>query len=347
MEISGVISRSFYGVGIDKVSVKSRKFSGISRSSAFLENGHLQYYVSPPMSGLKNKEKKEKKNLEMGIIKKKLKLVKGLSKNLSMFESMGFGLEMENGLISQVKGKNLEKASEILMAQLKQLKAEEKEMKRKKKEEKAKQKSMKMKTESSSSSSESSDSDCGDVVNMKSLRINTTTESKVGIEGESTSPISSSIQEIEIGSSRQDCCAESTSCCSSSGIGATANTSTLQRSSATVMATLDGERIEVCMGGKCKKSGAAELLQEFEKRVGGGSVAVVGCKCMGKCRDGPNVRVLNQCNGERTTMVEEIKAPLVTNPLCIGVGLEDVSMIVANFFGNQERNDLGGLMAPA
>ncbi|KAI3841075.1 hypothetical protein MKX03_001269 [Papaver bracteatum] len=343
MEISGVISRSYYGVGIDKVSVKSKKNSGISRSSAFLENGHLQYYVSPPMSGLKNKEKKEKKNLEMGIIKKKLKLVKGLSKNLSMFESMGFGLEMENGLISQVKGKNLEEASEILMGQLKQLKAEEKEMKRKKKEEKAKQKSMKIKAESSSSSSESSDSDCGDVVNMKSLRINTKTESKAGIEGESTSSL---IQEVEIGSSRQDCCTEitSTSCCSSSGIGATANTSTLQRSAATVMATLDGERIEVCMGGKCKKSGAAELLQEFEKRVGGGSVAVVGCKCMGKCRDGPNVRVLNQCNGEK---VEEIKDPLVTNPLCIGVGLEDVSMIVANFFGNPERGDLGGSLAPA
>ncbi|KAI3961365.1 hypothetical protein MKW92_005698 [Papaver armeniacum] len=335
MEISGVLSRSYYGVGIDKVSVKSRKFSGISRSSAFLENGHLQYYVSPQMSGLKNKEKKEKKNLEMGIIKKKLKLVKVLSKNLSMFESMGFGLEMESGLISQVKGKNLEEASEILMAQLKQLKAEEKEMKRKKKEEKTKQKSMKMKAESSSSSSESSDSDCGDVVNMKSLRINTATESKVDIEGESTSPISSLIQEVEIGSSRQDCCAgiTSTSCCSSSGIGATANTSNLQRNTATIMATLDGERIEVCMGGS------------FEKRVGGGSVAVVGCKCMGKCRDGPNVRVLNQCNGENATMVEEIKAPLVTNPLCIGVGLEDVSVIVANFFGNQERNDLGGLMA--
>ncbi|KAI3980857.1 hypothetical protein MKX01_025422 [Papaver californicum] len=337
MEISGVISRLYYGLGIDKVSVKSRKFAGISRSSVFLENGHLHYYVSPPMSGLKNKEKKEK-NLEMGIVKKKLKLVKGLSKNLLMFESMGFGLEMENGLISQVKGKSLEEASQILMAQLKQLKAEEKEMKRKKKEEKAKQKSMKMKTESFSSSSESSDSDCGDVVNMKSLRINTKTGSKVDIEGESTSPIRSSIQEVEIGSSKQEMV--STSCCS-----------TIQRSSATVMATLDGERIEVCMGGKCKKSGAAELLQEFEKRVGGveggGSVAVVGCKCMGKCRDGPNVRVLNQCsNGEKTTMVEEIEAPpVMTNPLCIGVGLEDVSMIVANFFGNQERNDLGGLMA--
>ncbi|MCL7045728.1 hypothetical protein MKW94_030009 [Papaver nudicaule] len=338
MEISGVISRSYYG---DKVSVKSRKFAGTSRCSVFSDNGHLQYYVSPPMSGLKNKEKKEKKNPEMVIIKKKLKLVKGLSKNLSMFESMGFGLEMENGLISQVKGKNLEEASEILMGQLKQLKAEEKVMKRKKKEEKAKQKSMKMKTESSSSSSESSDSDCGDVVNMKSLRINTKTES--------TSPISPLIQEVEIGRSGQDCCTEitSTSCCSSSGVGA----STIQRSSATVMATLDGERIEVCMGGKCKKSGAAELLQEFEKRVGGvegGSVAVVGCKCMGKCRDGPNVRVLNQCNGEKTAMAEEIgvvKAPLVTNPLCIGVGLEDVSMIVANFFGSQEGKELGGLMA--
>ncbi|RZC93967.1 hypothetical protein C5167_016666 [Papaver somniferum] len=44
---------------------------------------------------------------------------------------------------------------------------------------------------------------------------------------------------------------------------------------------------------------------EFEKRVSGvegGSVAAVGCKS----RDGPSVRVLNQCNGEKTTTVEEI-----------------------------------------
>ncbi|OVA16631.1 hypothetical protein BVC80_1543g65 [Macleaya cordata] len=383
MEISGVVNRPlpcFSGAGFDthsskpsfcclsfdagnqfpvdsKISVKPRKFPGIS-TSGFSDQGHLQYYVSPK-SGTK---KKEKKNLEMATIKKKLKLVKGLSKDLSMFSSLGFGLETEDGLISEVKGKNLSEASEILLAQLQLLKAEEKEMKRKKKEEKARLKAIQMKTkvdcESSSSSSESSDSECGEVVNMSCLRSGTTTEPKVDESQEtvleektSTSPISLLIQEqrkeeIVEGSSmnsRQDCCTGSSSTsCSSSG-----SSPIVQRSEAAVMAS-SSERIEVCMGGKCKKSGAAELLEEFEKKLGiGGGVAVVGCKCMGKCRDGPNVRVLNQCNSgnvEQTVKEEDVVRSPLTNPLCVGVGLEDVGLIVANFFGDQERKDMG-LMA--
>ncbi|KAJ8623961.1 hypothetical protein MRB53_032491 [Persea americana] len=57
---------------------------------------------------------------------------------------------------------------------------------------------------------------------------------------------------------------------------------------------------------------------------------------MGKCRDGPNVRVLNQCNGNA---LEKEVGGSITNPLCIGVGLEDVGAIVANFFG--EKKDMG------
>ncbi|KAF8400314.1 hypothetical protein HHK36_013611 [Tetracentron sinense] len=41
----------------------------------------------------------------------------------------------------------------------------------------------------------------------------------------------------------------------------------------------------------------ALLLEEFERMVGVYGVVVVGCKCMGKCRDGPNVLVLNACDG--------------------------------------------------
>lgn len=80
-------------------------------------------------------------------------------------------------------------------------------------------------------------------------------------------------------------------------------------------------KIEVCMGGKCKKSGAMQLKAEFEKMVGSEYV-VDGCKCMGRCKEGPNIRILNHCSKEEGR-----------NPLCIGVGLEDVKPIAATYFG--------------
>ncbi|KAJ1261522.1 hypothetical protein BS78_09G036200 [Paspalum vaginatum] len=90
------------------------------------------------------------------------------------------------------------------------------------------------------------------------------------------------------------------------------------------------DRIEVCMGGKCKKAGALALLQELEKAVGTGG-AVAGCKCLGKCGLGPNVRL-------RSGLGAEGSASAKGNPLCIGVGLEDVGTIVAGLFGD---GDLG------
>ncbi|KAK3140789.1 hypothetical protein QOZ80_5AG0405850 [Eleusine coracana subsp. coracana] len=87
-------------------------------------------------------------------------------------------------------------------------------------------------------------------------------------------------------------------------------------------------RIEVCMGGKCKKSGALALLQEFEKKVGTGGAAV-GCKCLGKCGLGPNVRLRSESSAEGSVK---------KNPLYIGVGLEDVGTIVA---GLSIDTDLG------
>ncbi|KAL6864770.1 hypothetical protein ACP4OV_015921 [Aristida adscensionis] len=83
-------------------------------------------------------------------------------------------------------------------------------------------------------------------------------------------------------------------------------------------------RIEVCMGGKCKKAGSLALLQEFEKTVGTGGV-VVGCKCLGKCGLGPNVRLRSDGSAEGSAK---------RNPLCIGVGLEDVGTIVTGLFGD-------------
>ncbi|CAL4895808.1 unnamed protein product [Urochloa decumbens] len=101
------------------------------------------------------------------------------------------------------------------------------------------------------------------------------------------------------------------------------------KSSSIAMAeTSATNRIEVCMGGKCKKSGALALLQEFEKSVGTGG-AVVGCKCLGKCGLGPNVRLRSEVSAEGSAK---------RNPLCIGVGLEDVGTIVAGLFRD---GDLG------
>ncbi|KAL0407401.1 UNVERIFIED_CONTAM: Diacylglycerol O-acyltransferase 3 [Sesamum latifolium] len=100
------------------------------------------------------------------------------------------------------------------------------------------------------------------------------------------------------------------------------------------------KKIEVCMGGKCKKSGAGALLEEFQ-RVVGIEGAVSGCKCMGKCRDGPNVKVLNGFDGGVAVAVADadtdasVRGP--ANSLCIGVGLEDVNMIVANFLGENHN----------
>lgn len=72
------------------IRVKARKWvGGLVVSGEYSDKGHLQYY-----EGIKKKE-----------VKKKLKLLKGLSKNLNTFTEMGFCLDPDNGLDQQVKGK--------------------------------------------------------------------------------------------------------------------------------------------------------------------------------------------------------------------------------------------------
>ncbi|KAK1278592.1 hypothetical protein QJS04_geneDACA015794 [Acorus gramineus] len=201
-------------------------------------------------------------------------------------------------------------AAEVLLSQIEKLRAEEKEMKRKKKEEKSAMKAARKKTctkdesSSSSSSSESSSlsgSDCDRVVDMSRLRtVNTVSGMAVPIE------LPMCTREVKPLEGRE--------CGASVGV--------LK------------EKIEVCMGSKCKRSGAGELLGEFQRKAAIDG-AVVGCKCMGKCRDGPNVRVRNN-HGEGEVFSDRVP---VMKPLCIGVSLEDVGMIVANVFGDVK--DLG------
>ncbi|KAF3456431.1 hypothetical protein FNV43_RR01081 [Rhamnella rubrinervis] len=363
MEVSGVVSRqvpSFSGVGIHThsskpsfsgvpVASRTHRNSGVSFSpnkftapmnSAFSDNGHLQYYVGP-RCGVK--EEKKDKILGGVTTKKKLKLLKGLSKNLpSSFSELGFPLDLQEGLATEVENKLISEASEVLLKQLELIRAEEKELKRMRKQEKAKLKAKRMKNildRESSSSSESSDSECGEVIDMNRQISEAHTQPTVNdlqllTQEVATLPLPSLLTTIEDGSLRnykEEWSARTSTSCGTSSIGHIDGSSTVRGAST--------KRIEVCMGNKCKKSGSAALLEEFG-RLMGVEGAAVGCKCMGKCRDGPNVRVLNSVDA---TQVQEgvddsIRAVCVSNPLCIGVGLEDVGSIVANLCG-EERKD--------
>lgn len=119
MEVSGVVSRQvpcFSGAGIDTtwsstasfhgefrvqgrrdfgVSLRTERFRGQS-NYGFCDDGHVQCYHVGPRCGCK----KEKE------IKKKLKLLKGLSKDLSASSQMGVGpLDSQKGLVAQFQGK--------------------------------------------------------------------------------------------------------------------------------------------------------------------------------------------------------------------------------------------------
>ncbi|KAG6534035.1 diacylglycerol O-acyltransferase 3-like [Zingiber officinale] len=287
-------------------------------SASFSDVGHLKYYASPVRCG-GGKFKKEEK--------KKAKLMKGLSKDLAALCSMGIAsVDASQGLAPEAEGKMITEAAELLIAELRQLRAQEKEMKRKRKEEKSATKAAMKKgcneSSTSSSSSESSDSECdGEVVTMNNHQASIIVQ-----EPESKSlPISPAappkpVEETEHHNAQKP--PQDSSNYSVATIGSCSSSKRAVSAPATEMLV---NKVEVCMGGKCKRSGALELMEEFNKKIGSEG-AVVGCKCMGKCKQGPNVRVLNHS--------DEAIAP--RSPLCIGVGLEDVGTIVANFYGENK-----------
>ncbi|KAL6188362.1 hypothetical protein ACLB2K_039755 [Fragaria x ananassa] len=345
MEVSGLVSRHipcFSGAGIDSRSSKG-SFSGevhfpgrneygaslrsrrTDVNSGFCDNGHVEYYYSGPRCGGGNKKEKE--------IKKKLKLLKGLAE-LSSSTQISTGLYSEEGSAAQVQRKLISEGAEALLQQLEQVRAEEKEMKKKKKEEKARLKAERMKTmkdcesPSSSSSSESSESECGEVIDMKSRQSEVPKQAMLEGVALSTQPsLVTTLQEDK-------CCNGTSTSCGSSDSFDVNNASSSSATEASIVA-----KVEVCMGKKCKTSGGVELLEEFE-RLMGVQGSVVGCKCMGKCKNGPNVRVLNFVDGIKSEEGTEDSVRNPTNPLYIGVGLEDVSLIVANLKG-EVKKDLG------
>ncbi|KAL6190743.1 hypothetical protein ACLB2K_037137 [Fragaria x ananassa] len=353
MEVSGLVSRQipcFSGAGIDTRSSKG-SFSGevhfpgrneygaslrstrVDMNSGFCDNGHVEYYYSGPRCGGGNKKEKE--------IKKKLKLLKGLAE-LSSSTQISTGLDSEEGLAAQVQRKLISEGAEALLQQLEQVRAEEKEMKKRKKEEKAKIKAERMKTmndcesSSSSSSSESSESECGEVIDMNRVRSEVPKQAMLeGVKPLAQEQVALLTQPSLVTTLQEDkCCHGTSTSCGSSDSFDVNNASSGSAMEASVVT-----KIEVCMGKKCKTSGGVELLEEFE-RLMGVQGSVVGCKCMGKCKNGPNVRVLNSVDGIKSEEGTEDSVRNPTNPSYIGVGLEDVSLIVANLMG-EVKKDLG------
>lgn len=52
------------------------------------------------------------------------------------------------------------------------------------------------------------------------------------------------------------------------------------------------KKVEVCMGGKCRNSGASQLLKQIQSVAAKeGKMTVVECKCLGKCKTSPNIRL--------------------------------------------------------
>ncbi|CAN1236380.1 Diacylglycerol O-acyltransferase 3 [Linum grandiflorum] len=271
---------------------------GALRREEFADSQHTQYYVSP-RAGCG--EEKEKKKARKEKNKKKLKLLKRLSTDLQMFVS---GREEEDGggMILSVSIFYSEEAQKLLLAELEKLRSEEMEEKKKKK--KMEEIALMQSSESSSSSSsESSDSDCGsNVMVMKSQRKRS---NYVSIPQESSSVATLPAIEVQ---------AEEVRDSAVSLVGSAPE--------------LSKRKIEVCMGGKCKKAGAMAVMEDFERKVGEEAM-VVTCKCMGKCKTAPNVKVSSEDDGL----------------LCIGVGLEDVDAIVAEMMGSSSHHYLPA-MAP-
>ncbi|KAI9195177.1 hypothetical protein LWI28_012429 [Acer negundo] len=265
------------GAGMD-TQHRCQSFSNQGRVFMMMNKGRADYCCDDLA---RKKNKKEK-----GAIKKKLKLLKGLSKDLSTFSGMGFTVDNNNDLRAQVQGQMITEAAETLLKQLEQVRAEEKELKRKRKQEKAKLKSQIPSLESIDSEPESQE------------------EETVPCEENKENDFQGRSSQLQI-----------------------------QKEETTTSCNDDKKRIQVCMGGKCKKSGGGALLEEFQRLMGvegAVDVEVVGCKCMGKCKNAPNVKLSNS--------VDDTPA----NPLFIGVGLEDVGGIVANFLAQQTTitNDL-------
>jgi hypothetical protein len=54
-----------------------------------------------------------------------------------------------------------------------------------------------------------------------------------------------------------------------------------------------GASVNVCQGKTCSKKGSAQVLEELKSALGG-VVDVSPCKCLDKCKLGPNIQIEDQ-----------------------------------------------------
>jgi len=79
--------------------------------------------------------------------------------------------------------------------------------------------------------------------------------------------------------------------------------------------------IEVCTVGKCRRGGSQEILASLQGCIPeSSSISVTACKCMGKCKSAPNVRVKNS---ERQVQVHN------------NVSVDDIDSLLELHFGVQ------------
>lgn len=368
------LSPTSSSIGFDWNSGKSlynRKLRAQPRKIGnFEEKSTLGYYHSYVICGdgkkklLKNR--KEKKESWNGMsTKKKLKLLKGLTKDLSTFSELSFGMNISDQglLVNEDKTRIISEAAEVLLAQVRELRAEQEELllNTKKKGERAT-----IDSESSSSESSDSESDCDEeVVDMSRLRnqaaetayVQHTGENKYqppGMEVTFASLPMKTSSSVE--SQLMSALSLDKKCCTNGDTTRNAGGSSLvqlEKSSLTAAedtrsissvhtvsnsidsSVLEGKRVEVCMGKKCAKSGGPALMEDFQK-VLGFEGAVVSCKCLGKCKYGPNVRIVNSVDTAETVSTDDsVRVP--SNPLCLTVSPEDVGLIVASYFADDHQ----------
>ncbi|EXB75649.1 hypothetical protein L484_026126 [Morus notabilis] len=324
--------KASFSAGIPTTRIRP-SFTGMK--TEFLDLGHLEYYHTPkprPRLCVVTAKKKNDKEKVMASKKKKktLKLLKALSQNLSVFSD-----------VSQLQ--DHQESADVLLKHLEKLRAEEKELKVMKKQDKANLKAEQMaimidndssSSSSSSESSESSDSKCGEVIDMNRLRSQNAAQhyydDSLSAAAQVAAVLAASLRSLPTANATEE------------ERGSEDVTSLLlqkHEKESECRPTTSGccsKRVDVCMGNKCKKSGSVALMEEFARQMGGEG-AVVGCKCMGKCRSAPNVRVVNSTRVEGATDVC-VRTAKNGNPLCLGVGLEDVSAIVASLVGEDTRD---------
>ncbi|GLJ10172.1 hypothetical protein SUGI_0123340 [Cryptomeria japonica] len=283
---------------------------------AFNDPSHKQYHAGAVKVYCGKTNKLEKQNLKNlsdlhdGLTdKRRMKLLKSVSKNLLLM-SVTFSQDADKSLLQEVRGQNFSDALHVLMTQLEQEKAEYKErkkaMKAKKKTIKAQKKVQnKCEDESSSCDSTSCEYEVVDVAQLCMTQPAMASMTRIHEPPQITGDAITVISMEENGSKIEGLHGE----------------------------FAEGEKgvrmrgVEVCMGGKCKKLGSEQLLAAFEERINvsgmGCGVKAVGCKCMGKCRNAPNVRLQGDFCQE----------------LHMGVGIADVGFVLDHHFGVKQEED--------